>query len=70
MDVVKFYVGEVNSYRTDFGRGEEEVLIVGDLDCILSANTQEAVDRLDETLRRADKSFVRSDCNYRILKEV
>lgn len=70
MDIVKFYVGEVSSCRANLGRGEEEILILGSLDCILSLNTQETIDRLDETLRKSDKGFVRSDCNYRIFREM
>lgn len=65
--MVKFYVGEMSSYRVDLGRGEEELHVIERLDCVLSADSQPAIDCLDEALRRAYRGFVRSDNSVRTL---
>lgn len=61
MNTVKFYVGEMSSYLVNLGRGEEELHVLERLDCVLSADTRLAIDCLDESLRKANKSFIRSD---------
>lgn len=65
--MVKFYVGEMRSYRVDLGRGEEELYVIERLDCVLSADNQPAIDCLDEALRRSYRDFVRSDNSVRTL---
>lgn len=65
--MVKFYVGEMRSYRVDLGRGEEELHVIERLDCVLSADNQPAIDCLDEALRRSYRDFVRSDNPVRTL---
>ena len=61
--MVKFYVGEMSSYRL----GEEEVHVLEQLDCVLVADTPAAVECLDDALRCASQDFIRSDNTVRTL---
>lgn len=68
--MVKFYVGEMSSYKLNLGRGEEEVLVLERLDCVLSAETDKAVECLDEALRSGYRDFTRSDNLVRTLVDI
>lgn len=65
--MVKFYVGAMSSYLVNLDRGTEELHVLERLDCVLSADTQQAIDCLDESLRRSEKDFIRSDNPVRTL---
>lgn len=61
--MVKFYVGEMSSYRL----GEEEVHVLERVDCVLVADTPAAAECLDDALRCATQDFIRSDNIVRTL---
>jgi hypothetical protein len=63
MSTVKFYVGEMSSYRID----DEEIHILESLDCVLTAEGHRAVSCLDGLLRDAQRDFIRSDNKARTL---
>ena len=65
--MVKFYVGEMSSYKVDLGSGLEEVHVLERVDCVLLADTKAEVDCLDNALRRSFQDFVRSDTTTRTL---
>jgi hypothetical protein len=65
--MVKFYVGEMSSYKVDLGSGLEEVHVLVQLDCVLVADTPAAVECLDDALRCASQDFIRSDTTTRTL---
>lgn len=59
--MVKFYIGEVSSYRND----GTEIHVLERLDCVLTVEGEKAIELMDAALREAWKGFIRSDSEYR-----
>ena len=64
---IKFYLGEVSSHHVYLGRGLEEVHVLERVDCVLTVETEDAADYLENALRHSNQSFIRSDTTTRTL---
>ena len=66
MNTVKFYIGEVGSYKI-YGA---EVHVLEHLDCVLTIEGEKEIAFMDDALRKAQKEFIRSDNPYRTLVDI
>lgn len=64
LNPVDFYIGETGSY---FDSDGNESRILFTLKCILTAQTKDQIDALEEVLKNSSEDFIRSDSETRLL---